>query len=99
MIDDRDYMRRPHEERPPASVARSVWTAFRERLRWLFRFCLPQKKLPPVQIGHDEEGSTDDFLRDKVDPILEKISQKGLKSLTPLERATLDRARAKIQRR
>jgi len=46
-----------------------------------------------------EASSTDDFLKTEVDPILEKISAHGIQSLTARERETLEKARARIQRR
>jgi membrane associated rhomboid family serine protease len=46
----------------------------------------------------DEEFSTDEFLKNEVDPILEKISAKGLQSLTAREREILETARRKINR-
>jgi len=47
----------------------------------------------------DEELSADEFLQREVDPILEKISAHGIHSLTARERETLEKARAKMQRR
>jgi membrane associated rhomboid family serine protease len=46
-----------------------------------------------------EEPSTDEFLKNEVDPILEKISAKGIQSLTARERETLEHARAKMAKR
>jgi hypothetical protein len=46
-----------------------------------------------------EELSADEFLQKEVDPILDKISAHGIQSLTARERETLEKARAKIQRR
>ena len=46
-----------------------------------------------------EEISTDEFLQKEVDPILEKISAKGIHSLTARERETLEKARAKMTKR
>lgn len=37
--------------------------------------------------------STDDFIREQVDPILDKISRDGINSLTPQEREILEKAR------
>jgi membrane associated rhomboid family serine protease len=45
-----------------------------------------------------EPLSTDAFLADEVDPILEKISAKGISSLTAREREILETARRKINR-
>ena len=47
----------------------------------------------------DEDLSADEFLQREVDPILEKISAHGIHSLTARERETLEKARAKMQRR
>jgi hypothetical protein len=47
----------------------------------------------------DEDLSADEFLQREVDPILEKISAHGIQSLTARERETLEKARAKMQRR
>jgi len=46
-----------------------------------------------------EEFSTDEFLQKEVDPILDKISARGIQSLTARERETLERARAKMVKR
>lgn len=49
--------------------------------------------------GPPNEGlSTDDFLKSEVDPILDKISQHGIQSLTERERQTLEHARKKMTR-
>jgi hypothetical protein len=99
MIDDRDYMRQPSQERTPGMVLRSAWSAFVGRLRRLFRFFVPPKiSPPPEKIRAPEEFSNDEFLKYEVDPILEKISAKGLQSLTPRERQILETAREKITR-
>jgi len=45
-----------------------------------------------------EESSAAEFLSNEVDPILDKISAKGLQSLTPRERQILETARKKITR-
>lgn len=42
------------------------------------------------------ESSTTDFLADEVDPILDKISARGIQSLTAREREILEKARAKM---
>jgi membrane associated rhomboid family serine protease len=47
----------------------------------------------------DDDLSADEFLQREVDPILEKISAHGIHSLTARERETLEKARAKMQRR
>jgi membrane associated rhomboid family serine protease len=48
--------------------------------------------------GSREDFSTDEFLKNEVDPILEKISARGIQSLTPHERQILETAREKINR-
>jgi hypothetical protein len=101
MLDDRDYMRRPREKPTPGRLLRSAWGGFVGRLRWLCRFCWPQPKAPPPPVERrkpDEEFSTDEFLKNEVDPILEKISAKGMQSLTARERQILETAREKINR-
>jgi membrane associated rhomboid family serine protease len=45
----------------------------------------------------DEDVSTDQFLQNEVDPILEKISAHGIKSLTAREREILEAARKKMK--
>ena len=44
----------------------------------------------------DEELSTDEFVKSEVDPILDKISQHGIQSLTERERQILEKARARM---
>ena len=50
--------------------------------------------LPPA-----EDLPADEFLQKEVDPILDKISAHGIQSLTARERATLEKARAKMTKR
>ena len=47
----------------------------------------------------DDNSSTDEFLKNEVDPILEKISAHGIQSLTASERQVLEKARAKMDQR
>jgi membrane associated rhomboid family serine protease len=47
----------------------------------------------------EEELSTDEFVKSAVDPILEKISRKGIQSLTAREREILEKAREKMAKR
>ena len=47
----------------------------------------------------DEDFSTDEFLQKEVDPILDKISARGIQSLTANEREILEKARAKMANR
>jgi len=99
MLDDRDYMRQPYEERTPRTVLRSFWQAVVAQFRWLFRFCWPQKSTPIVPHEADGEISDDEFVQTEVDPILEKISARGIQSLTKRERDVLENARAKMAKR
>jgi membrane associated rhomboid family serine protease len=46
-----------------------------------------------------DDESTDEFLKNEVDPILEKISAHGIQSLTKREREILENARAKMAKR
>ena len=48
--------------------------------------------------GSRKDLSTDEFLKNEVDPILEKISAQGIQSLTARERQILETAREKINR-
>ena len=47
----------------------------------------------------DEEQSTDEFVKNAVDPILDKISRKGIQSLTAREREILEKARDRMAKR
>ncbi len=44
----------------------------------------------------DEDLSTDEFVKSEVDPILDKISRRGIQSLTERERQILEKARARL---
>jgi hypothetical protein len=46
-----------------------------------------------------EEKSAGEFLESEVDPILDKISARGIQSLTPRERDILEQARKKMAQR
>jgi len=46
--------------------------------------------------GKTDDESTDEFLKNEVDPILEKISAHGIHSLTARERDILEKARTKM---
>lgn len=50
--------------------------------------------IPPA-----EDLTPDEFLQKEVDPILDKISERGIQSLTPRERDILEKARSKMNRR
>ena len=47
----------------------------------------------------DEDLSTDEFVKSEVDPILDKISRKGIHSLTAREREILEKARERMVKR
>jgi membrane associated rhomboid family serine protease len=47
----------------------------------------------------DDDLPTDEFLKNEVDPILDKISAHGIQSLTVREREILEKARAKMAKR
>ena len=70
----------------------------RRELRELAAAGKGKQKLRSSAARTDEEFSTDEFLENEVDPILEKISAKGLQSLTAREREILETARRKITR-
>lgn len=55
------------------------------------------KKSKPMAV--DEDLPSDEFMAKEVDPILDKISAHGIKSLTDRERKILDAARAKMAKR
>jgi len=46
--------------------------------------------------GKTDDESTDEFLKNEVDPILEKISAHGIHSLTAREREILEKARTRV---
>ena len=50
--------------------------------------------IPPA-----EDLTPDEFLQKEVDPILDKISARGIQSLTAREREILEKARSKMNRR
>ena len=50
----------------------------------------------PKAIPPDEELSTAEFVKNEVDPILEKISAQGIHSLTERERQILEKARTRM---
>jgi membrane associated rhomboid family serine protease len=62
------------------------------------RFKSPQPRHKIESPEQFDNSSADEFLQTEVDPILEKISAKGLQSLTPRERQILETAREKITR-
>jgi membrane associated rhomboid family serine protease len=73
--------------------------ARRERPRELAATPAGKKFWRSVARPSDEEISTDQFLQNEVDPILDKISAHGIQSLTTREREILEKARAKMTKR
>jgi hypothetical protein len=59
----------------------------------------PQSRVRVEAAPRREAASESDFIAREVDPILEKIAQHGIQSLTPAERQTLEAARQKVNRR
>ena len=51
------------------------------------------------ELQAEEEEFTDDFIAREVDPILDKISARGIHSLTDRERRILQAARSRMQKR
>jgi hypothetical protein len=72
----------------------------RQRKRELVRAASLRAK-PWLQTSPDAPAdlSPDEFISREVDPILDKISQHGIQSLTERERKTLEAARKKMARR
>ncbi len=52
-----------------------------------------------TQVAEEAPRSTGDFISKEIDPILEKISEKGIHSLTEKERDILESARSRMGRR
>ena len=80
----------------PGGGSRRVRLRPRELMR------VPAEKLASWQrVKRDagEDVSATEFISQEVDPILDKISEHGIHSLTPREREILERARAKMERR
>ena len=73
--------------RPQPRPQRELATRLKENQFWRSR--------PAAQ---KEELSADEYVQQEVDPILEKISAKGLQSLTAREREILETARRKMTR-
>jgi len=57
------------------------------------------KAAPWQRERESEEIPPEEFISREVDPILDKISEHGMQSLTPRERQILEAARAKMERR
>jgi membrane associated rhomboid family serine protease len=63
---------------------------------WRLERCWRERRNRELRL---ERMSCDQFMREQVDPVLEKIRRDGLKSLTRAERAVLQRARQKLSDR
>jgi membrane associated rhomboid family serine protease len=79
------------------------------------QFHLPARQAPPRQLAArrvgkksgwgsgpippDEDLTPDEYLQKEVDPILDKISARGIQSLTQREREILEKARSRINKR
>ena len=65
--------------------------------RWSLRFRWTRgvKRVSPSP----PPRSAEDFMREQIDPILDKISREGMQSLTPRERKMLESARDLLQKR
>lgn len=59
----------------------------------------PRKKMWGGSAPPEENLSTEEYLSNEVDPILDKISRQGIQSLTAREREILEKARSKMTRR
>ncbi len=68
------------------------WMTWWESLKAGMR---PRRRARPAR----RELSPEEFMREKVDPILDKISREGMQSLTREERATLDAARDLMEKK
>ena len=82
--------------------------------QWMLQWRLPQRRIaPPRELAIKRAGkswsskplppaedlSADEYLQKEVDPILDKISARGIQSLTQREREILERARSKMNKR
>lgn len=77
---------------PPPVTWRQL---FPRRLRRAPRLTIVPR--PPA--GADEDIEPEEFIREKVDPILDKIAREGMGSLTQRERRTLEEARDRMSRK
>lgn len=66
---------------------------------WRSRRNLSRREAEVASPARKEFKSETDFVSKQVDPILEKISQQGIQSLTASERKILDEARKKMEKR
>jgi membrane associated rhomboid family serine protease len=75
------------------------WQALRVPMSKPQRRAAPPSRVRVEPAPRREAASESDFIAREVDPILEKIAQHGIQSLTPAERQTLEAARQKVNRR
>ncbi|MCO5051869.1 MAG: rhomboid family intramembrane serine protease [Verrucomicrobiae bacterium] len=68
-------------------------------LRWLTRSKSRRREEVEIPSPKPASKSEPEFFSEEVDPILEKISQHGIQSLTARERNVLDAARKRMERR
>ena len=86
-------------------IAFIKWNSRPERTRWTAYERSPveavrlAKKTRRQTAAQEEEVSPGEFISREVDPILDKISAKGIHSLTDSERKTLESARKKMARK
>jgi hypothetical protein len=71
---------------------------YRRKPRELAATAKGEKKFWKADAAKQEQISTEDFIQNEVDPILEKISAHGIQSLTAREREILETARKKMTR-
>jgi hypothetical protein len=77
-----------------------------ENMSASFRRLRPRRRQPQIQArkaaeqpATAQELDTEEFISKEVDPILDKISQHGMHSLTPRERRILEKARQRMEKK
>ncbi len=60
---------------------------------------LTPRRRPPASARPKREMSAEEYMREKVDPILDKIAREGMQSLTKAEREILESARDHLRRK
>lgn len=83
----------------PSVLADRVKSLFRRKPRVQPRVIPARFRAEPAAPRQVSETSDADFIAREVDPILEKIAQHGIQSLTPAEKRTLEAARQKVAKR
>ncbi len=83
----------------PSVIADRIKSWFRRKPRTQARVIPARFRPEPAAPRRDAEISDADFIAREVDPILEKIAQHGIQSLTPAEKRTLEAARQKVAKR